>query len=227
MTIPIKIISSEKFEKTSGKPNQEGVWDVISVPWEKYIVKRIPIVEEFLKEKMGKIIDVGCGSGRNMISGKDRKFYGVDFSSGQLVNAEKYAKDEGVDAQFFKMSADNLNKFQDEMFDSGLFIATLHCLETKKEREDALIEFFRVLKPNGEGLITVWDSNDARFNGLMGGVYMSWMEDRKKYFRYYYLYSKDELIGLLEKVGFKILEIYPQTEGDRFSKKNLILRVQK
>jgi len=227
MTIPIKIISAEEFEKIDGKPNQEQIWDVISVPWEKYIVKKIPIVDEFLKGNNGKILDLGCGSGRNMIPEKDREYYAVDFSSKQLKNAEKYARDEKVNAKFFKLKADDLSEFEDEMFDMGLFIATLHCLETSKERESALKEFCRVLKPNAEGLISVWDSEDKRFNGLMGGIYMSWMEDRKKYMRYYYLYSQEELVGLLEKVGFKILEIYPKMEGDRFSKKNLILRVRK
>tara|TARA_Y100000310_G_C20653788_1_gene800892 strand:- start:1427 stop:2110 length:684 start_codon:yes stop_codon:yes gene_type:complete len=227
MTIPIKIISAEEFEKTSDKPNQEQIWDVISVPWEKYIVKKILVVDEFLKGKVGKILDLGCGSGRNMIPEKGREYYSVDFSDKQIKNAEKYARDEGVSAKFFKLKADDLSEFEDEMFDSGLFIATLHCLESEEERLGSLREFYRVLKPNAEGLISVWDAEDDRFNGLKGGIYMSWMEDRKKYMRYYYLYSKDELIELLEGVGFKILEVYDKREGDRFSKKNLILRVGK
>jgi hypothetical protein len=45
--------------------------------------------------------------------------------------------------------------------------------------------------------------------------------------RYYYLYSKDELIRLLERVGFEILEEYKVEEYDRFSKKNWIIRVKK
>ena len=44
MTIPIKIISKEEYEKDNPKPEQEEVWDIISVPWEKYVVKEIPIV---------------------------------------------------------------------------------------------------------------------------------------------------------------------------------------
>lgn len=227
MTIPIKIISAREFEKISEKPNQEDIWDVISVPWEKYIVKKILIVDEFLKGKKGKILDLGCGSGRNMIPEEDREYYAVDFSLKQLENAKKYAKDEGVDAKFFKLKADNLSEFESGVFDYGLFIATLHCLEREQERKDALKEFYRVLKPNAEGLISVWDAEDKRFNGLMGGIYMSWMENRKKYMRFYYLYSGDELIKLLEDVGFEILEIYGKKENDRFSKKNLILRVKK
>ena len=227
MTIPIKIIPTKEYLKTNSKPEQKKVWDVISVPWERYVVKEIPIVSEFLKDKKGDVIDIGCGSGRNMIKKEWIKYYAVDFSDKQLENAEKYAREEGVDAEFFKARADNFSIFSNERFDYGLFIATLHCLESEEERKKALEEFYRVLKDNGEGLISVWNSEDARFNKLKGDIYMSWMEKGEKYMRYYYLYSKDELIRLLERVGFEILEEYKVEEYDRFSKKNWIIRVKK
>jgi len=224
MTIPIKIISAKELKQ---KPNQEDVWDIISVPWEKYVVKIIPVVEKFLKDKKGKIIDLGCGSGRNMLKNKDVEYYAVDFSLNQLTNAEKYAKSEGINARFSKKKADNLSVFENEMFDYGLFIATLHCLETSKERKKALQEFYRVLKKGSEGLITVWNSEDKRFKGLKGDVYMSWRENRIAYMRYYYLHDKNELINLLRGVGFKILEFCSVEEKDRFSKKNWVIRVGK
>ncbi len=226
MTIPIKIISQEEYLKENLKPNQEKVWDIISVPWEKYVVKRIPIIKRFLENKKGKILDLGCGSGRNMIPGKNKKYFAVDFSSEQLRNAESYSKEEDVNAEFFKSSADKL-PFENEFFDCGLFIATLHCLETKNERENAIKEFYRVLKKGAEGLISVWNSEDKRFGGLKGSIYMSWRENGIPYMRYYYLFDKQELIQLLEKTGFEILEIYKPELHDRFSKKNWILRIKK
>jgi ubiquinone/menaquinone biosynthesis C-methylase UbiE len=224
MTIPIKIIPAKEL---SEKPNQEKVWDIISVPWEKYRIKTLPMVSRFLEDKQGKIVDIGCGSGRNMIKKKGIKYYAVDFSSKQLKNAEKYACNENVDAKFFKLKADDLSIFEDEMFDYGLFIATLHCLETKEERENSLKEFYRVLKKGAEGLISVWNSEDKRFNSMKGDIYMSWMEERKRHMRYYYLYEKQELIDLLKSVGFEILEQYQPQEDDRFSKKNWVIKVKK
>jgi len=224
MTIPIKIISKKDLKE---KPNQEKVWDAISVPWEKYVVKRIPFVEDFLKDKKGNVLDLGCGSGRNMIPNKDIRYFGVDFSSQQLKNAKKYAKSEKINVEFFRLKVSDLSFFKNEMFDFGLFIATLHCLETKKERINALKEFYRVLKKGAEGLISVWNSEDKRFNRLKGDIYMDWKEKGISYLRYYFLYDKQELIRLLEKNEFKILEIYGVKEHDRFSKKNLIIRVRK
>ncbi len=228
MTDPIKIISKKEFEKQNEKPNQEIVWDSISAPWKTYVVKELPIVVNFLKDKRGLIVDLGCGNGRNMIKQKGVEYWGVDFSAGQLTHAERNLKKEKVKFQLFKSKLDKLpSDFKDEMFDAGLFVATLHCIETKKEREDSLKEFYRILKTGSEGLISVWNSEDERFNGIKGDIYMSWKEDGIPYMRYYYLYKKDELIKLLKKVGFEILEIYSPIEKDRFSKKNLVLRVRK
>ena len=229
MTIPIKIISKKEYLKRNPKPNQEEVWDSIAIPWKEYRSNQVPIVAEFLKDKKGKIIDLGCGSGRNMAKNDDIEYCGVDFSENQLKQAWDYIQKNGINAKLFKSKADKLNKedFPDEIFDYGLFIATLHCIECKKKRENALKEFYRVLKPGAEALISVWNSEDKRFNSLKGDIYMSWKKDEINYMRYYYLYNLQEFLDLLKGVGFKILEIYNAREHDRFSKKNWIIRIRK
>jgi len=239
MTIPIKIISKKEYESKNTLPEQEVVWDDIAEPWKTYVVKKIPIVEEFLKGKKGKVVDLGCGTGRNMLKEKGLKYYGVDFSKGQLVHAKKYVDGEKIDVELFCSRIDKLDKkvFKDEMFDYGLFISTLHCLESSKEREKSLKEFYRILKKGGEGLISVWDSTDKRFDcvGNNGDVYMDWREDGKSHMRYYYLYGREELLGLLSSVGFNIVEVGGSDGGggfgglcvDRFGRKNLVVRVVK
>jgi len=242
MSNPIKIISKEEFLKNNKKPQQEEVWDNISDIWMEYKKKPFFTVEDFLKNKKGKVIDMGCGSGRNMIASTDLEYYGVDFSEKQLKPAEKITKEKKINAKFFKSEADKLDKniFKNEMFDYGLFIATLHCIEGEREREDALKEFYRVLKKGGEALITIWNSTDERFKQVnyYGDIYMSWKKDGGEHMRYYYLYSKEEFIDLLKSVGFKILEINSNIDikdstrttnsiKDRFSKKNWIVRVKK
>jgi len=229
MTMSIKIISKKEFEKQNKKPNQEQVWDNIADSWKKYRAKEILIISEFLKNKKGKIIDFCCGVGRNMIKNEKIEYYGVDFSKKQLKYAWDFIRNQKINAKLFKSKVDKLNKedFPDEMFDYGLFISSLHCLESKEERENALKEFYRVLKKGSEGLISVWDSEDKRFNKLKGEVYMSWKENNILNMRYYYLYNKQELIDLLEKIGFKTFEVYEPRLSDRFSKKNLIIIVKK
>lgn len=227
----IKIISKEEFLKENKKPNQEKIWNSISQPWQLYRVNKIPIVEEFLKNKKGKVIDLGCGTGRNMIPNQKITYYGIDFSENQIKQAKKYAEEKKIKAILIKTDIANLSKknFRDEMFDYGLFIASLHCIETKEKRQRALKEFYRTLKKNSESLISVWNSEDKRFAHVNnhGDIYMSWKENNIPYMRYYYLYKKQELLSLLKKIGFKIPEDYKPVEHDRFSKKNWIFKVRK
>ena len=223
-----KIISKKDYLKENKKPNQLKVWNKIAKPWKTYVVKKIPIIEEFLKGKKGKIVDLGCGAGRNMIPNPKINYYGIDFSELQLKQAEKFIKKNKIKAKLYKSEAYNL-EFKDNYFDYGLFISALHCLESKEKREKAVKEFFRVLKPKAQALISVWNSEDRRFIHVKnnGGIYMSWIEQGISYMRYYYLYKKEELLNLLKKSGFKILDIYEPKEHDRFSKKNWIIIIEK
>jgi len=224
----IKIIKKTALKD---KPEQEAVWNAIAKPWGTYVVKDIPFVVEFLKGKKGKVIDIGCGTGRNMIASSKLKYWGVDFSQGQIDKAMKDTKNKKIKSKFYKTSAADLDNrtFKDKMFDYGLFIATLHCIEKKKDREQSLKEFYRVLKKDGEGLISVWNSEDKRFKsvGNKGDIYMAWRENKVPYMRYYYLYSKREFLNLVKKVGFKVIDFYEPREHDRFSKKNWIIKVKK
>ena len=241
----IKIISKLEYLKENNKPNQEKTWNNIAKAWNKYVVKKIPAVEKFLQNKFGKVIDIGCGDGRNMIPNKSIEYYGLDFSEESLKHAKNRAKKERIKAKFYKAKAYNLNaltplraggrdkspikELKSNTFDTGLFIATLHCLETKQQRQQALKEFHRVLKPNAQALITTWNSEDKRFKCVnnQGDIYMSWRDKGIPHMRYYYLFRKQELLDLIKKSGFKILEFYKSQEKDRFSKKNWIIRIKK
>tara|TARA_Y100000310_G_scaffold301735_1_gene338472 strand:- start:947 stop:1663 length:717 start_codon:yes stop_codon:yes gene_type:complete len=237
MTIPIKIISKQEYLKQNKKPDQEKVWDKISKSWKEYRIKKLPIVEEFLNKinsrqalpKKIKIIDLGCGAGRNMIPYPNIEYTGVDFSENQLKQADKYIKANKIKANLIKSKANNLKDIKDNTFDHGLFIATLHSIEAKEERKKALEEFHRVLKPNSTALLSVWNANDQRFSHIKNtrDIYMSWTTNHIPYMRSYYLYDKQELIELLESVGFKVLQLYEAQTHDRFSKKNWIFRIKK
>lgn len=244
MTNEIKIISSEEYLKTHDKmQDQEKVWDKISDLWNEYRKKPFDAIVDFLRTAISdssesvksknakdkiRVIDIGCGNGRNMIANENLEYYGVDFSENQIKAAENFTKDLGINAKLFKMNAFDLDKkvFKNEMFDYGLCIAVLHCVDDKKKRLNTLNELYRVLKKHGEALITVWNSEDNRFRGMKGDIFMSWRKDGKDHYRYYYLYDKKEFLDLLESVGFKIIKIN-DIETDRFSKKNWIVLVKK
>jgi len=223
----INIISKSEYLKNNKKPSQEKVWNEISSSWRKYRSKEIISVKSFLKNKKGKIIDIGCGSGRNMFYNENIEYTGIDFSEGQLKEAKTHIKENNIKAKLIKGKAENLSKIRDNYFDHGLFIASLHCIETEINRLKALKEFYRVLKPKAKALITIWNSEDARFNNLKKEIYMSWKENNLFHMRYYYLFDRKEIKNLIEKTGFKILKFKENKIGDRFERKNWIIEVMK
>jgi len=205
--------------------NQKQVWNNIAKNWRKFR-ERTPIeIEEFLKKKRGKVLDLGCGSGRNFIKNNKIIFYGVDFSEKMLDFAEKNAKKGKMKTKLFKSEAEKL-PFRDSFFDSAIFISTLHCIDTKEKRKKALAELYRVLKPKAEAMVSVWDKKAKRnISPEAKEGFVIWKKNNKRLERYYYFYDKEELKKELKECGFKILKRkYPK---EKHSKKNIILYVKK
>jgi ubiquinone/menaquinone biosynthesis C-methylase UbiE len=210
---------------------QEEIWNKIAEPWQKYRKKAPEEVSEFLKNKKGKVLDLGCGSGRNIIANPNIQYYGVDFSEEMLKYAEKDSKKKKANAVFFKSGLDSL-PFNSDFFDSAIFISALHCIETEKNRLNALKELYRVLKKDAEAMITVWDkaSNREFAEKNVKSGYLKWKENSDEYERYYYFYDKEELEKILREIGFKDIKITHQAliQGEnQHSKKNFIFYVKK
>jgi len=184
---------------------QQKIWDKIARPWKSFREKPLKEVEEFLSKKSGKVLDLGCGSGRHFLKIKD-KIYGVDFSKEMLKLAEKHAKENKINAELVQAEACKL-PFKDDFFDSAIFIAALHCLPDSKKRKKSLEELFRVMKEGSHAMITVWSRKQERVKNKPKEALIPWTVDGKKYLRYYYFYDKKEFESLLKSVGFKILSL--------------------
>lgn len=206
--------------------SQQDIWDNISGPWKNFRGKTLKEVKDFLKDKKGNILDLGCGSGRNFVKTRGVT-YGVDFSQNQLKFAREYADSENFNVKLTKTQAYSL-PFGDNFFDSAIFIAVLHCIDTNIKREKSLKELFRVLKPNSEALITVWDKNQKKFLNSEKEAFIPWRYNGKEYLRYYYLYDKKELTELLKKIGFDIVQVNDsENPNGTYSEKNIDVIVKK
>ncbi len=210
------------------KISQEQVWNKIAEPWQTFRKRTLKEVEDFLSDKKGRILDLGCGSGRNLIAIKDIEYYGVDFSEQMLKFAQEKTRKDKVNAVFFKSELTKL-PFKDNFFDAAIFISSLHCIEKKEGRKKALLELYRVLKKGGEAIITVWNKEQNELAKDLGAKegYVNWKKDKVNYQRYYYFYDKKELEKLLRDTGFEIRESEKKDEASRHSKKNLVFYVQK
>ena len=188
------------------KPNQKQVWNDIAEEWNEFKTNPADYVEEFLKKQKGKILDLGSGSGRHLMKIKG-EMYLVDFSEKMIELAKKKAKSKKIKAEFFISDLKKL-PFENNFFDSAISIASLHCIEAKANRQKAMKELYRVLKPKSKAMIAVWNKDSKRFIKSKKEKYVGW-RDRGK--RYYYLYNKDELKRELEKIGFKVIKELPHT----------------
>ena len=111
-----------------------------------------------------KVLDVGCGRGLLTIGAAKRlktgKVTGIDvwnpqdLSGNSAEAAKENAKAEGV-ADRVRFDAGDARKlvYPDSFFDAVMSSNALHTLEDDREREQALKEMLRVLKPGGHLVI--------------------------------------------------------------------------
>ncbi|PNV78304.1 MAG: hypothetical protein C0200_01730 [Thermoproteota archaeon] len=181
-----------------------------------YSSKRRKIWPEVKLVHGRRVLDAGCGHGRNsryfLEMGSD--VFSADISMGMLKIARKNISD----AELIQCDITFL-PFRDNAFDCVLLVATLHHVPSKPERLKTLKEIYRVTSHEGRVLITVWSIFQPRFfkkiprmmvDRVLGRVkelwdtYIPWGKEK----RYYHLFSKRELLNLVKKAGFYSITIY-------------------
>ena len=173
--------------------------EIIYVKAYKKIIKRIKI------DSNDVVLDVGCGTGKLALAlgNLPEKYFGIDFAQ----NTIEYARKKGLENQKF-IKADMLkNGFDDNLFSK---IVALTSIDQVFERELALIECKRVLKPDGLIYIEV-RNKDYFFKkvfrralpflnkiGLTKPMPIADFED----------YTFEEWVSLIVSCGFKIEKLF-------------------
>jgi len=171
--------------------NQRFVWNNLANSWNNFRQKPIKGLKEFKDYIKGRSLFIGCGNGRNFTVFKNIKIFGIDFSENMIYNAIKTSKKNRIDAHFI-VGNENL-PFRNNFFDSIVFLSSLQCM---KNRAHALNECKRVLKEDGIILISVWNRWQWRFfpkNIFTSEFFIKWRKKDSTYYRYYHLYSKNEI----------------------------------
>ncbi len=184
--------------------DQEVVWDNVSEQWAAFRTRPVEEVKDFLEGKEGKVLDLGCGSGRNFIDNDNLKFYGVDFSGKLLKIAESknYVK--------LKKGTTDAIPYKDGFFDWVIFVRVLHCVDSAEKRRKSLEEVYRVLKKSGGAVISTIGRGNPRVKNKPKEGVIPWTVGDVKYERYNYIYDKDEFEDLLKSVGFTIVQIWEE-----------------
>jgi ubiquinone/menaquinone biosynthesis C-methylase UbiE len=201
----------------------EDTWNAIaksfdstrSKPW----TESIDFIENLSMDSL--VVDVGCGNGRHLIPCADRckKVIGFDVSKELLIIVQKkICKKKLNNVDLIHSDAVNI-PLKKNSVDAVLFIATLHNISERYRRIQSLREIYRILKPDGKAIISVWSRWQDRFRhqflkkcftgsrkNEFGDTYIHWRQHGLNIPRFYHLYSKREFLSDLYKADLEIIK---------------------
>ena len=179
--------------------------------WESDVAARFPA--------KAKILDIGCGKGREAYCLNEKGFCvtGIDISETVIEVAREIAKTYSLDIEFIVSDGKNL-PFPNEAFDVVIIWAqTFGLFRDELGRRKILDECKRVLKKGGTLSFSSHDKAYLRENYstfLIGDVFYPFENAGLSYMTY----TIDELAAFAEQAGFHVLScergnIYTEQDG--------------
>ena len=230
--------------KEKDMKSSEETWNAIAQSFDR--TRRKPWVEciDFINSlpKTSITADVGSGNGRHLIpcAKHCKKVIAFDISKELLKITEKKLKENNIKNAVLLHS--NIVKIpvKKNTFDSLIFIASLHNIKGRNNRIDSLKEITRILKKDGEALISVWSRWQDKYrkqffkkwfaqknNDEFGDINIRWRQHSLDIPRFYHLYSKREFISDLKSAGLNILEVKDVKLHSKKYSDNYFARVKK
>lgn len=156
---------------------------------------REKIIKEYLKKAKGRVIDIGCGSGRYLSSG----IIGADISIEKLKKAKSKL--------LVNLDAEEELCFPSNTFGFILFSETLEHLRNPTK---ALENIFNILKPHGKILLSTPHklSKSIEYEAIEPLVEYGINEGTHGNKYIHRNFTKEEIKTLLDNAGFKTLELY-------------------
>lgn len=182
----------------------QNAWDDIADAWDRVRRKPVPLAEKLATTwQPGKILDIGCGNGRNLVPFAEKTFECVGIDASKKLRDYATAHLRNYTAVLVHADATSL-PFADATFDYVINLAVLHHLPPAGQKT-ALAELLRVLKPGGKAAISVWNKLQWKFAFGAKEQQVPWtLDSGKKVDRYYYFFTFWELKKLLTAAGFTI-----------------------
>jgi SAM-dependent methyltransferase len=164
-------------------------------------------------EKPGRLIDLGCGTGRLCVHLAQKGFdcVGVDLSDEMLAKAKQNGDAAGAPVEWLNANLVELAGVPDGGFDcAACLFSTLGMIRGADNRAAVVRQVFRVLRPGGRFVLHVHNrwfhrlgwrrfrSADLTMPQAYGGAPLT-----------IYHFTWREAAGLLEGAGFRVLSVRP------------------
>lgn len=158
----------------------------------KYITDEIDKLDPNLK-----VVDIGCGGGRYSRYVKQKGMFVIALD--RYSNMATSLTDDNI--TFVQGCIDNL-PIQDNMFDIILSIGVIHNAITLEEFEKAISEMYRILKADGQIILSVFTNDIISDDLTFVGNSKYEINGRQPMI----LLSKEEINNLFNKYGFNVIK---------------------
>lgn len=169
------------------------------IPNQKTYEKKLALTQQYLTPEMN-VLEFGCGTGSTAIIHAPyvKHIKAIDFSKNMIAIARKKAADHDIRNITFECAEIGAFDEQIEQFDVILGLNVLHLLEDK---EKTLSKVFSLLKPDGIFVSSTACLQDHPYLRLL--KYVAPLGHFFGLIPFVKIFSKNELLRLHEKVGFK------------------------
>jgi SAM-dependent methyltransferase len=227
----LKIISqTEEFYKK----NAEEFSKTRQNPWQGWKKLLEIIKNNFSKEALLSVLDLGCGNARFcqfLSDNLDGKIDYTGFDNNDFLMIEAILKH--PDQRFKKVNVlTELDKI-DQRYDLVVAFGLTHHIPGKEFRKKWFESVLNLVSSQGLAIFTFWNlQSDSRFEKALSAkdleendYYYSWGDSQEK--RYVHIYDEkeiNELSELFKTLGFKLLKTYDSDGKNKRMNTYLILK---